>query len=493
MAASPLLQFLSEAQRYALEGTTLPGRPEEPPVIVMGNSAADLDSFVSSVVYASLASNISLGGRSYIPILNVPATRSKDLWRLRPEFGTALRLSLLNFSKSSSNGDARDSEATEKDLKESEKKVLGSVVTIADIVDSKTSPLRTAFQERADTSGEGVLNSASVTATSGTAPSPNPFDIVLVDHNVLSDSFAERLNVVGCIDHHIDESKAPEDIDPRIIETECGSCASLVIDYFLKKHEILRNTSQYYPDYKTKGLIYELAKLAISAIVIDTANLTSKSKTRDYDIHAVNTLTRVIENSLQKQAEPWNRDTFYKQINDAKLGTPDNLTLKEILDLDFKSWDEPTDAGKVTLGVASVIRSLDWLTSRTGGESKDSEQEYGSALRTALNEFANENAIDLLVIMTAFTGSESGSFEREILLYTPSPDGIATQCKEIFESEAKEALDLKPWEEPQATGRTPEKVERDWFKAYRQLDTSQSRKQVAPLLRKILQQRGEVL
>ena len=72
----------------------------QPLTAVLGNTSADLDSFISAVVFAYFhTKKPSSESRIYIPLLNLTDVSSSELWRLRPEYGTALRLAVLAQEK----------------------------------------------------------------------------------------------------------------------------------------------------------------------------------------------------------------------------------------------------------------------------------------------------------------------------------------------------------------------------------------------------------
>lgn len=71
-----------------------------PLTVVLGNTSADLDSFISAVVFAHFHSKKGTQEqRIYVPVLNLTEISSSELWRLRPEFGTALRLAVYGREK----------------------------------------------------------------------------------------------------------------------------------------------------------------------------------------------------------------------------------------------------------------------------------------------------------------------------------------------------------------------------------------------------------
>src|ERR1700754_4153942 len=90
----PLKTYLSRTRSLVFPKNTT-SKNGEKIVLVMGNPSADLDSLISAVTtsyFYDLKSNSNQSNsRTYIPILNLPSVRSSDLWRLRPEFGVALR------------------------------------------------------------------------------------------------------------------------------------------------------------------------------------------------------------------------------------------------------------------------------------------------------------------------------------------------------------------------------------------------------------------
>jgi hypothetical protein len=72
----------------------------QPLTVVLGNTSADLDSFISAVIFAYFhTKKPSSESRIYVPLLNLTDVSSSELWRLRPEYGTALRLAVYGQEK----------------------------------------------------------------------------------------------------------------------------------------------------------------------------------------------------------------------------------------------------------------------------------------------------------------------------------------------------------------------------------------------------------
>jgi exopolyphosphatase len=210
--ASSLSAFLSSTRAACLRGVP----PLASFTIILGNPSADLDSFISAVVYAYFCSASFRKDdpkRWFIPVLNLPTTPARDLWRLRPEFATALKLAEGRPVTYEPNGAVKD---------ENNRVLLEQLVTISDIHSaSKSTPVSLFPHRRADSS----------------SVSSKKDDYVLVDHNALTiptlsaEDVNRHVNVTGCIDHHVDESFVPSNASPRIIKTGIGSCTSLVVQH----------------------------------------------------------------------------------------------------------------------------------------------------------------------------------------------------------------------------------------------------------------------
>jgi hypothetical protein len=119
--ASSVSAFLSSTRAAGLRG--LP--PLASLTIVLGNPSADLDSFISAVVYAYFCSaplRKDNPKRWFIPVLNLPTTPACDLWRLRPEFATALKLAEGRPVEHGSRSAVKD---------ENNRVLLGQLITIS--------------------------------------------------------------------------------------------------------------------------------------------------------------------------------------------------------------------------------------------------------------------------------------------------------------------------------------------------------------------------
>lgn len=383
--------------------------------LVMGNPSADLDSFISAVVFSYFHNNASKAGENiYIPLLNMPKTASTELWRLRPEFGVALRQAT---TPSSSTHSPEQALSQAKDL-------LSQTLTIKDLLDSPSTlpSLKQVFHP-------------DLTVTSKSQP------IILVDHNALAisiphtatTSVTSQLLITGCIDHHIDEHTTPSSASPRLITTGIGSCTTLVLSH-LRKSGIYPNTSTL-PATEVAA-IHELLTLALAPILIDTAALKATGeKCSDLD----RTIVEVIELemggsvSMSGVKGSWDRDGFYEPIKEAKKASLDNLSGREMLERDYKEWVEEG----VGVGIASLVKDVEWVCGRTGG-AHGLVKEMGAFVEGVRQE--GEGAgLGVLVLLTP--GGKKG---KEVLMVEVGEESKGV-VKE-FERRGGEELGLGEWD-----------------------------------------------
>lgn len=286
---------------------------------------------------------------------------------------------------------------------------------------------------------------------------PKSTRITLVDHNKLEPAlhqFFQDSNVRGIIDHHEDEGRSPN-AKPRIIET-CGSCASLVTNYF---KEVFPATGV------VRG---ELARLGLAATLIDTTNLTNK--VTEHDLSTVEFLEGVINGMpVEPGGEKWDRQKFFDGIWDAKNDI-DQMSLRDLLRKDWKEWTE--DNGK-KLGIAVILRDLSWLQNRQGQDS----------FLQGVKSWAQERELDLVSVMT--TIGQGDEFKRELMVWALN-DSVK-ESTAIFEEKAYRAdLKLQTWRDGGLDTKDGDR------KAWRQFNLVASRKRVSPLLRESLRELVEM-
>ncbi|OQE35409.1 hypothetical protein PENCOP_c013G06164 [Penicillium coprophilum] len=452
-----LLQFLRQARQTHLK--FLSGVLPEPPIYVIGNPSADLDSIVSAIIYSYCANNKLpvTAPRPHIPLLNLPNfPAGTELYRLRPEFSAAL-WSSTNFPA------LKSEEQFENTLQSAGNFLREHVMTVSDFAQSLED--------------QHVWKQILADAT-------------LVDWNAFSrpsktDKGSGSLTglpgvtfrTVGCIDHHVDENSMPSSDDlpegqPMVIQPGPGSCVSLVTRE-LQERKIW-----------DAGLeMVQVAKLALSAVLIDTSNLTAEGKVTDVDRMAVQFLRSQVEEEPQGK---WDLEAFYKSILHAKENSLDLLTPYEALDRDYKDWTETAQSsGKtVKMGFCSAVKPMRWIVQKAGSPEK---------LLDAVRSFATsaEKSLDVLIIMTAFTGTNN-KFCRELFISVLSDNESAVHGVKRFVEHCSDHLGLITWS-PLDVEDIPEltrdslsvlnEVSPRWRKLWVQTNAAGSRKQVAPLLR----------
>ena len=283
---------------------------------------------------------------------------------------------------------------------------------------------------------------------------PTKTPLVLVDHNVPRgkieeifefETYLERKGQVeGIIDHHEQEDffsteqrnkMHVHDIEPS------GSCSSLVTKYIMTPPgtDLLRSNP-------TEA--HGIATLLLAAILIDTANLTSK--VTDIDVAAANFLAEFVPETQFGD--------FYTQITNVKMSI-EGMTLRDILRRDYKEYD--TASGN--LGMSTIPRTFQFL--RTHYHSFESE--YA--------KFVEERGLSVHVIMTV--DGQGQEFRRGGMVSTRDEDFV----KEFARKGAQEygiSGDFITGFDETTGGR------RYWV--YEQSQLNASRKQIAPLVRGIM-------
>jgi len=450
-----LLAFLREARRAHLQFISS-GSPS--PIYVVGNPSVDLDSIISAIVYSYFAHNHAhiTPIRPHVPLINLSnVAAGPELRRLRPEFVKAL---WLCTGKS-------DSEKWE-DTPESAGDMLREhIVTVQD------------FAEQ--------LRERNIQEQSA--------DVFMVDWNAMPVRDGQRgqgsldglssvvFQVVGCIDHHVDEGVLPsaESLpsgQPLVVK-QSGSCTSLVVN-------TLRGKGLWHEGDKCDTGETQVAQLALASILIDTANLTSKDKVTNHDTDAFAFLSAKTHNGPNTAHTV--TKSYYEQIHETKQNSLDLLTMDEILVRDYKQWEETPRGESVKLGFCSTVRSLPWIIRKAG----DSHR-----LLDSLRALCDRERLDIVVVMTAFTSpARSSQFCRELLVCAAEGDKKNEVLKEAlnsFVSKANSQLGLADWfplEDgvPEASSQDIKSTlnqDESWRRVWVQTNLSMSRKQVAPLLR----------
>jgi exopolyphosphatase len=273
----------------------------------------------------------------------------------------------------------------------------------------------------------------------------------LVDHNALTGQLKKfQPQVIGCIDHHVDEKVTSPDVKPRLIEP-CGSCMSLIV-------EESRAAWDAFPAPETEDAAAEddnLAKLALASILIDTLDLKEEHKVKPKDISAVEYLHTKIHSHHFTQTK------FFEEITAVKEDIS-QLNFYDIFRKDYKEWE----GSGLKLGISCIVQDFDFLLEKAGSPSVFIDE---------LAAWAKERKLDVASVMT--TANPGGEFQRHLLVWGVTDRGVAAANN--FPSIAK-GLQLEQWKDGLLDGDDGKR------KAWRQKDLTASRKQVAPLLRDTL-------
>ncbi|BGP16545.1 hypothetical protein JCM10213_000543 [Rhodosporidiobolus nylandii] len=427
--ASPASAFAQQlrSDKDAFLGELKSGKTLENWTISVGNEAGDLDSMASALAYAHFAAQATpSSSRQIIPLI---LTARSDLY-LRPENTEAL----------SRAGVADD-----------------SFLTIDDLPPSQLSSLGAAF--------------------------------ALVDHNVLLPPFRSKPDTVedeeddrrvhAIIDHHADEGRHLA-ASPRLLRP-VGSCASLITDHFTSSSP---NISVPTP----------LADLLLSAVLIDTGlrPSTDGGKATETDLSAVNYLlpfssfasstSNATIASSEASSSALSALMAHNTLLSQKKNDVSHLSGRDLLRRDYKEYVE----SGVRYGLSTVPLSLaTWLdkSSATDGAEK------WNLVLSDTRAWMDERGLDLAGVLTSYThikkSGKEGKHRRELLLL--SRKGAALDS--VFEGiERDGVLQVEEWKDlddyPRQEGRSGE----ERWKVWQQGNAKATRKQVAPVLRKLVEE-----
>lgn len=435
---------------------SLSGPPSDAPwVVVMGNEAGDLDSLASSLAHAYLLNTVE--GVRAVPLILTP----RAALRLRPENELALRLT----------------------RPEAGHETLGSLEDVLLCVDDLPIPT------------DALLPRGGI-------------QFALVDHNALLAPFrpaggasdgdrSVEASVIGILDHHADDG-AHDAASPRIIDTTAASCASIVASYWATRLPAGGQGLGGQP-----LLPAEVARLLLSAILIDSNGLKAGGKANDIDWAAVEFLwpltgmasareatdAAVASVSAASRAAPPRLKELADELNEVKNDVG-HLTLPDLLARDYKAYAIPSaylqSAPAVQLGLASVPVSLKRILSRAEPATP------WPAFVAGLDAYATEHRLTLLGVLTSFKSETKGKRKRELVLYSPAgvdpADAASLWAAFVPRLEASELLSLGPWKAAAANADDGWAV--DWAgghgQVWSQRKADATRKTVAPVLREVL-------
>ncbi|KAF9939778.1 Exopolyphosphatase [Modicella reniformis] len=285
--------------------------------------------------------------------------------------------------------------------------------------------------------------------------SKNQLSLFLVDHNKMAVSMASlsKVKVVGVIDHHEDE-KLYMDATIRKLEP-VGSCATLVANEYFNGTFQLQQGSSWEK---------QVANLLLAPVLIDTVNLNPKfGKVKDLDI--------AIAAHIFPLSDWPSKEELFNQIRDARRDTS-KLTHYDLLRKDYKEW-VVTQYGtglEIKVGISSV----------TGHISEFVERYTKEGIHQTVARWIDDNKLNLCLVMYADGVVEKeGEFQRQLVINPPS-----SSVKDFFKlMEGVEAVQLERIIDLD----TDDFVE-GGGRAYSMHNLTYSRKQIWPLVEKLLTQ-----
>ncbi|KAF8128543.1 DHH phosphoesterase [Boletus edulis] len=344
-------------------------------------------------------------------------------------------------------------------------------------------------------------------------PKPNLCtDFALVDHNSLHPNYAlPDVRVTAIIDHHEDEGKYLDTASPRSIEP-AGSCASLVTRVIMS--------------YPTLQIPPELATLLLNAIVIDTHGLRRGGKAVGVDYEAFTWLVPRANvpssgSLIEQMAETPQHvpDLAWIQSLTHTLNTKktalSHLNTRDLLRRDYKEYvfnlsssirgDSPCS---VKAGLSTVPLPLSSFFSPSPTSAVVSTQEW-----------IKERGLSILGVLTTYK-SKQGKPKRELMWVVDEKVCGPRLPQVLFDGiEANEILQVKrtdfkrygfnsqvgkdekerdevEWgsiDEEESVGEPSGAAETSPFdvgfvvRVYRQKNSAVTRKQVAPILKRVLE------
>ncbi|KAI9464042.1 DHH phosphoesterase [Lactarius psammicola] len=293
----------------------------------------------------------------------------------------------------------------------------------------------------------------------------------LLDHNTLEGRFAayERVRVVAVIDHHEDE-KHHLDASPRIIEVPTGSCSSLVARLIKKE----------WPE----GMNRAVARLLLSAILIDTSGLKAGGKAEAADREVAPFLLERAELTgvsggtvIGTQGVGGVKELT--KILETKKDSVDHLGPRDLLRRDYKeyrfvpSWNAE---GTLVVGLASVPRSIKAVT---GGDEKG-----GRVLGEACVAWLQEKGLDMLGVLTSW--KDKGKHRREMVWVVRDDKEVKKRLWKGLEGSKELRVERK--EGKKYVDGMEEGVGKDLkMRIYEQGNGHATRKVTAPLIRGIIE------
>ncbi|OAX33889.1 DHH phosphoesterase [Rhizopogon vinicolor AM-OR11-026] len=304
----------------------------------------------------------------------------------------------------------------------------------------------------------------------------------LVDHNVLNTRYdTPTARVVAVIDHHEDEGQYKDTADPRIVEP-AGSCSSLVARFFQSSNLLIPP---------------ELSTLLLSAILIDTKGLKAGGKAVDVDREAAAYLiplshsARCEDVSALSENHPITQLPSVQSLSatlEEKKFSVSHLSTRDLLRRDYKEYtftipasDHVTRSSKmIRAGLATIPLRLSKFFASSKSPTKETQ------------DWIAERDLSVLGVLTTFRNKKGKGRREQLWIIKAKDESIAEKLWRGLESNeelrlkrrgfAKFGFDAKEMITDEAAF-----GESYIARAYQQRNVNATRKQTAPILRKILE------
>ena len=225
-----------------------------------------------------------------------------------------------------------------------------------------------------------------------------PIQVFLVDHNELSlqwpTTFAQKVAVVGIIDHHFDGGKFKDTCRFGRIIGECGSNTSLVVREVFEHPEL-------------EQLDKDFLKIALYPIIYDTKHY--RFRATDLDLKATRTLLNLIS-AEEDHVRDMTADVW-KALLDAELDELD-VPLGDLLYKDYKQFNLNCNSGPYLLGMSTIRSSFE-------GHMIHSNRSFPKMIQDVVMAFFHAERLDGLLLIFSYQDAISREFLQEFLMVLP--------------------------------------------------------------------------
>jgi len=438
------------------------GGASSPTHFVIGNEACDCDSAISALAYAFRLA--SLARSPSLQIIPVISCFRRD-WPLRREAQDLLARCMQH------DNNVNSSTALENDL-----------VFIDDVV-------------------------SALTRSSGDAE--RKVTVTLVDHNVLKGPLALALvdiginpetSVIEIVDHHIDSGRHAHVVGPKrniafdskgLLATAGSTCTLVANDLLNDAQSPSLSAVDATSNFERSSIDASLAEALGSCILLDTVGLDeSAGKATPLDFETISRLRSLIasERKLDESTQPLDSRAVFQRLMSLKQDSSfwKSLTIRQALEFDFKSFEIGSSS---SFGTSSIMASLtDFLS---GWNLSSVSRTIDQHRLSECADFVTDKGLSFQVLLSAVSVEKEGGLERGLAFVaiadSKGAELAASVCSTLLNQTSDErengegSIDLKLEEVH---------VQNDnakiYVRVFKQGNRKASRKQLAPLLQRLL-------